>query len=82
MEMILSFGMHVHVLHCIGCQLQIQIHLQLQQQKQIQKQYQIQIQTDPGFWAVYPPEILTFLSKNEELCGNAVELIVENRSYL
>ena len=67
--------MHLHVLHCIGCHIQIQI--QLQQQKQIQKQYQIQIQTGPGFWAVYPPGILTFLSKNEELCGIPVEGGVE-----
>ena len=26
-----------------------------------------------GFWAVYPPGILTFLSKNEELYGIPVE---------
>ena len=26
-----------------------------------------------GFWAVYPPGILTFLSKNEKLCGIPVE---------
>ena len=31
-----------------------------------------------GFWAVYPPGILTFLSKNEKLCEIYVEGGVEN----